>query len=361
MCNPKPELFSRSSSGLWKLSEGLSVIHPQNCELLVKNSVVSVFRFAIPKKNHMKIYSLIFTLLLWSAGTQISSAQTTGASGSGTTPTAGGGARAKGAAAVTTDPAVRSGVQSGVQTIPQLPANGSGTLNSSLPSPGFGAGITPADPARNPAQGNAGTAAPVDPLTGKAIGVQPQEIGIGAGNPEIIGSGTARIGPDGAATTPVLPRGSGLIGGPGTGPAPVGSGVARDFTVPAGGVVVDPSGTAMPRNTNNLGRATNNRGVIPAETAFDRAFNQRLRSALIVGGGGVTSETVKGVLVSSSNGSVTLNGTVANESERQLIESRLRSVIGVRSINNQIQIRQNTTNPSLSPGSTGVTAPLLRP
>jgi len=110
--------------------------------------------------------------------------------------------------------------------------------------------------------------------------------------------------------------------------------------------VVDPSGALRPATPSVTG----------TPSAYDQALTQRLRSALVVGQsqlGGISQENLNSLNIVSENGVVTLRGTVANARERQLVESQLRRVVGVRSLNNQIQIAGSETIPT-----TQTTAPI---
>jgi osmotically-inducible protein OsmY len=114
----------------------------------------------------------------------------------------------------------------------------------------------------------------------------------------------------------------------------------------AGNVVVDPSGALRPATPSVTG----------TPSPFDQALTQRLRSALVVGQtqlGGISQENLNSLNIISENGVVTLRGTVANARERQMVESQLRRVVGVRSLNNQIQIAGSETIPT-----TQTTAPI---
>ncbi|MEO7299798.1 MAG: BON domain-containing protein [Verrucomicrobiota bacterium] len=111
-----------------------------------------------------------------------------------------------------------------------------------------------------------------------------------------------------------------------------------------------PTGTTDGANNDlNGARGLNGPGTASGLTNqaagdSDQSFTQGLRTALAKSGSTQIyfPQTRSNITVANQNGVVTLQGTVANAGERQSIEARIKSMGGVTSINNQLQISGQT-------------------
>lgn len=72
-------------------------------------------------------------------------------------------------------------------------------------------------------------------------------------------------------------------------------------------------------------------------SASDRAIVDKIRKALA--DNSALSPKTKDIKIFSTNGNVTLRGTVANDKERRDIENIAEQVTGVISINNKIEVK----------------------
>ncbi len=93
--------------------------------------------------------------------------------------------------------------------------------------------------------------------------------------------------------------------------------------------------------------------VLNAQTGVtgDQAFAQHLEAALAQTGATRVffPQTRSTIQVMNQNGTVTLQGTVANAAERQDIETRVRAMRGVNGVNNQLQIPNGQPSGTLAP------------
>lgn len=109
---------------------------------------------------------------------------------------------------------------------------------------------------------------------------------------------------------------------------------------------------------NNNGGAINAPGGTAAasQTAADQAFNQRLGAALLQTGSTqvyfpLTRSTIS---VQNVNGVVTLQGNVANQTEQQSIEARVKQMQGVTRVVNQLQLNNAANSAAGSTGKTNI-------
>ena len=108
---------------------------------------------------------------------------------------------------------------------------------------------------------------------------------------------------------------------------------------------VEPSGSAAARDADNTARNERDRSSeIP--TAGDQAQNKRdleiaanIRKAVIADDS--LSVNAHNVKIISSNGVVTLRGPVKSQQEKAAIEAKVKSVAGVSSVNNMLEIESN--------------------
>jgi osmotically-inducible protein OsmY len=64
---------------------------------------------------------------------------------------------------------------------------------------------------------------------------------------------------------------------------------------------------------------------------------------------GNLGQALSGVQMSVNNGVVTLRGTVNNEAQRQLLNNRIRTMNGVRSVVNGVTVAPNATTGTGAP------------
>jgi len=111
-------------------------------------------------------------------------------------------------------------------------------------------------------------------------------------------------------------------------------------------------------------------------TPTDRAFSDRIRAQLLfsgnsagavsgapnapggaatsaAAGGALAPQALSNVQIGANNGVVTLRGRVNTEADRQLLESRIRQMPGVRTVINGVMV----AGPNSTTGATGVTTP----
>jgi osmotically-inducible protein OsmY len=74
-----------------------------------------------------------------------------------------------------------------------------------------------------------------------------------------------------------------------------------------------------------------------AETPVDQPIAQAIRQAMASNRG--QFQNLRNINISSSNGVVTISGSVANQQEQDRIIGILHNINGVRRINNQIEVR----------------------
>jgi hypothetical protein len=121
------------------------------------------------------------------------------------------------------------------------------------------------------------------------------------------------------------------------GPSPI-------ATTTNGSVIFDQSGAARQNAVTGLATA-------------DQAFAQRLQAALARSGATQVffPQTRSTIQVLNQNGTVTLQGVVMSEAEKQSIEAKVRAMQGVTAINNQLQVSANqlpqSAVPAPAPGS----------
>jgi osmotically-inducible protein OsmY len=77
-------------------------------------------------------------------------------------------------------------------------------------------------------------------------------------------------------------------------------------------------------------------------TETDRSLNARIRTTLSADSS--LREPSQNVTLSSDNGVVTLNGTIATEKEKKELENRLTSMTGVSRVKNNLQIAPRTSS-----------------
>jgi hypothetical protein len=117
----------------------------------------------------------------------------------------------------------------------------------------------------------------------------------------------------------------------------------RIIVNPTSPVITDPSGAANPQiQPGEPGAGTNG-----TATASEQAFTQRLRAAVTQPGTQqiFSPQNQSLITVINQDGVVTLQGTVKNEGQKRSIEARLKSLGGVTSINNQLQVSDTQQNP----------------
>jgi osmotically-inducible protein OsmY len=91
-------------------------------------------------------------------------------------------------------------------------------------------------------------------------------------------------------------------------------------------------------------------------TETDRTLNNQIRTALKADTS--LSDASQNVSLSSDDGVVTLNGTVATEKDKKDLESRIKSMAGVKKVENNLQIgpqANSSSSSSLSPSSSTTT------
>jgi len=111
------------------------------------------------------------------------------------------------------------------------------------------------------------------------------------------------------------------------------------------GVVAPQPGTVQP-------------GVNAPMLPADITMAQQIRARLLMGTGGgqlggIPPQSLSGVQMSVNNGLVTLRGTVGSEAERQLLETRIRNMTGVRSVVNGLTVANPAATGSPAAGATG--------
>jgi hypothetical protein len=312
----------------------------------------------------MKFYTPLLCCLL-SAAVSLQ-AQTTGGTGgaSGGTGSSSGGTRATGSGSTTSTTGGKTpqrpsfGVSSPAQTQPEttVPAPSSGT--SGIQSPTINNGL---NNGAITGPGSSGTSLdPTQPQLPQVGG--PTSTGADQSDRfQSITRPTSRLQPDISidrpGSTPAVP----VVPTPGVTPpngANANQGVPNINGTPGltqsnlttfgqtltNGVIVDPSGA-------NSG-AVSGIGNTISETPADRAFSQHLRSVLNMNNGAaaqnaaLSTQNLSTINISSHNGVVTLTGMANTPAERQLLENRLRTVPGVRAVNNQIRVSGNGVNGS---------------
>jgi osmotically-inducible protein OsmY len=94
--------------------------------------------------------------------------------------------------------------------------------------------------------------------------------------------------------------------------------------------------------SGTTGAMMNDQGV----TEADRSLNSQIRSAFNADSS--LRASASSVNLSSDDGVVTLNGTVATEKEKTDLENRLERMTGVKRVENKLQIspRTSSVNPS---------------
>lgn len=96
-------------------------------------------------------------------------------------------------------------------------------------------------------------------------------------------------------------------------------------------------GTARtPETTSTSAPAAEEMSVF-SESAADRPIAQAIRQALA--SNGIQFQNLRNISISSSNGVVTVSGTVASAQEQDRILNIINNISGVRRINNQLEIR----------------------
>jgi len=94
----------------------------------------------------------------------------------------------------------------------------------------------------------------------------------------------------------------------------------------------NPTGTARDRN----------QAMEQQETEADRAITQRVRQAIMEDES--LGNTARTLVIVTSNGVVLIRGPVRNEREKSLIAQKVRSISGVRNIDNQLEVAHGDTN-----------------
>ncbi|MEO7678872.1 MAG: BON domain-containing protein [Verrucomicrobiota bacterium] len=137
--------------------------------------------------------------------------------------------------------------------------------------------------------------------------------------------------------------------GTNAGPSPI-AGNGTIINDASGAAAVNQNGTVLPPvSANGVAGIPNANGQHVSDTQTlsngEEVFNQRLRSSLLQTGATriYFPQTRSTVTVANQKGTVTLSGQVANEAERQQIESRIRKTQGVTTVNNQLQVLGSRT------------------
>ena len=78
--------------------------------------------------------------------------------------------------------------------------------------------------------------------------------------------------------------------------------------------------------------------VVYSETPADQNLEEPIRRALISNSS--LFQDLRNLRFALSNGTLTVTGTVANAQEKERLDNLLNNISGIRSINNQIEIRQ---------------------
>jgi osmotically-inducible protein OsmY len=70
----------------------------------------------------------------------------------------------------------------------------------------------------------------------------------------------------------------------------------------------------------------------------DQAITRSVKASLQTGVGSISSDMLKKIDVSASNGRVTLKGSVNSDTEKQQIEKQVKQIPGVQSVDNQLKV-----------------------
>ncbi|MDP1879823.1 MAG: BON domain-containing protein [Parachlamydiaceae bacterium] len=73
------------------------------------------------------------------------------------------------------------------------------------------------------------------------------------------------------------------------------------------------------------------------ETEEDRSITNRIREAI---SRDTTLTDSRSIQVSTSNGTVTLKGTIANDSEKNDLTRKIKGMHGVKTVDNQLEVNQ---------------------
>jgi hyperosmotically inducible periplasmic protein len=95
---------------------------------------------------------------------------------------------------------------------------------------------------------------------------------------------------------------------------------------------------------DNTGRNARDRGATltptsQSENELDRSITQKIRQSVI--DEGELSTNAKNVKIITTNGVVTLRGVVNNDSEKNELGRKARSISGVRNVDNQLEVIRN--------------------
>jgi hyperosmotically inducible protein len=96
-----------------------------------------------------------------------------------------------------------------------------------------------------------------------------------------------------------------------------------------------PSGSASMQPAEPRGKALEDQ----AATEADRSLNQRIRQALNADTG--LAPSVQKVQLETTNGAVTLRGSVPTEKIKEEVSAKVRQVAGVKTVENHLQMAPN--------------------
>lgn len=96
-------------------------------------------------------------------------------------------------------------------------------------------------------------------------------------------------------------------------------------------------GTARTPETTSTTIPASEETAVYGESAADRPIAQAIRQALAANG--IQFQNMRNFSIASSNGVVTVSGTVASQQEQDRIINIINNISGVRRVNNQLEIR----------------------
>jgi len=270
----------------------------------------------------MKKYALILACLAWAMSSNLHAQGAGGAGGGGA---GAGGASGAGAGGTGAIGGTAGGAVGGAGAGTGIGGSAAGAINRPGTTPPIG--VRPVNPAIPPVG--------VSPGSGVNTAVGTPGTGIGTGT--------------GTATDP----GTGAIGGVTPGTGATGTGTTGDL---ATGVTGD-------RGAGNAGPLATP-GTLGTMGPADMTLTQQIRTQLLTGTPGQTTvgsaatgvinpQGLAGVQISANNGVVTLRGRVNSEAERRVLESRIRTMNGVRTVVNGLMV----AGPGATTGATGTTTP----
>jgi len=178
--------------------------------------------------------------------------------------------------------------------------------------------------------------------------------------PAFVQGQAAGGGAAGTAGGSVSPGAAGTFNSPSVG----GSGSQPNRVGPTRAVTPEMSPqTGLPLQGNEMSRTPTSPGNIPggagatggiirdqSMTGTDADLNGRIRESL--SSDSSLNAASQNVRISSNNGVVTLQGSVATEKEKDDLETKLQHMTGVKSVDNQLQIAPRTGTSSATGSST---------